>query len=811
MNCIYRNVFSLLGVATCFVFLVNFSFGQSIENNYFTLYFNKSDGTLFAKNRNGTDLFTGSQQSIFTENRNYCSGADNYTYYIKKRVKSNNEPVLIIQGSDKNKHLNYTTVIELVDSIPAIYIEVIYENISDHPIQVGSVVPLRLIKSESGSLTFIDAELCLTNGAMYYDAGMIHALDENYIKPEPYGELKGGIPFEHSILRNPKTAQSWWNIGIFSDHKKESMVIGYLKNTSSLGRIQLLKETDQQLSLVVESVFNPGFELKPHAKISSDKIVILRGNNPFEVLETYASVLTDCQRKRPSTIINGWCNWFYTMDIFDESEILQNALFASHELKSYGMEYIQIDEGFQITHGNWNGNNRFPHGMKWLCDSIKAMGLKPGIWLAPLVISENSEVYMTHPEWLVKDMKGNPARIGPWPNEDTDWYRNESPKRYCLDITHPGAVKWLTALIDTVANQWGFEMIKIDFVAWTVLSAYRFVDPGISPAQAYRKALQIIRQTAGENCHILECGPGNVTSEFINSMRIEYDQNYGYRENAWKQYFGGSSSSAGAAGKRYYFHNKSWINDIDHLCMDLLPGLNSQAAATLISLSGGNIMSGDRLINLENTKLDILKKVLPGTIENGRPVDLLENDPQTVFSCHISRDFAQWDLIAFFNPDPDQIRTVKYGLERFWLDTTKVYLCFDFWNEKFVGEITDSLQTTIFPGSVSLFSMHIKTGFPQVIATNRHIKQGAVELNTVRYDHLNYELSGTSIAPRGTKHSVFIYIPETYYWQPQDSRIYELNEQYSARMVSNNILRIDVSFNKAEMTSWKIHFNPVTE
>jgi alpha-galactosidase len=40
-------------------------------------------------------------------------------------------------------------------------------------------------------------------------------------------------------------------------------------------------------------------------------------------------------------------------------------------------------------------------------------------------------------------------------------------KDNCLDITHPEAAKWLHDLIDTIANDWGYEMIKIDFVAWS--------------------------------------------------------------------------------------------------------------------------------------------------------------------------------------------------------------------------------------------------------------------------------------------------------------------------------------------------------
>ena len=98
------------------------------------------------------------------------------------------------------------------------------------------------------------------------------------------------------------------------------------------------------------------------------------------------------------------------------------------------------------------------------------MVLKPGIWISPYVISEPTELFQKHPEWLLKKADGSLKRVGNWP-EDAEPPADENPKRYCLDITHPGAAKWLHDLIDTIVNDWGYEMIKIDFMAWSILAA----------------------------------------------------------------------------------------------------------------------------------------------------------------------------------------------------------------------------------------------------------------------------------------------------------------------------------------------------
>jgi hypothetical protein len=69
-------------------------------------------------------------------------------------------------------------------------------------------------------------------------------------------------------------------------------------------------------------------------------------------------------------------------------------------------------------------------------------------------------------------------------------------------------------------------------------------------------------------------------------MRIELDQNYGFRKQAWKQYFTESTSSAPATAKRYYFHKRAWINDADHACLNLLSVTQAQPLP-LLALTGG--------------------------------------------------------------------------------------------------------------------------------------------------------------------------------------------------------------------------------
>jgi hypothetical protein len=780
-----------------------------LQNTFFIVDFNSKTGIISVYRASGVPLISGAVSAVHGNRDSRTSLASGYVFSIEKLPVEDGAgkgKMLKISGRDKEKILDIEWNITLYDHLSAIIFEARFRNVSSGELLIQGIEPLHVISEETGSLCWPGMSKCLTNGAMYYDAGTIHTLGTPYKKPEPYGETKGGVMLSKALSAHDKTVQSWWNTALFSGYDREGISLGYVECLTGLGRIQLLKTDTGRLSFVAETVLNPGFTLGKGQSISSGRFMINVAKDPYLALEDYASMMGLLHPAPAGSEVNGWCNWFYTLDHFSEEEIISNAAFAARYLKPYGMETIQIDEGFQRLHGEWQGNSRFPHGLKWLADTIKRLGMKPGIWIAPFVVSESAEIFREHPDWFLKNADGSLKRIGPWPDENSDWFRHESPKRYGLDITHPEAERWFAALIDTLVNNWGFEMVKIDFVAWTVFSAHHFYDPSASPAMVYRKAFEIMRKVAGDRVHLLDCGPGNITAGLINSMRIEYDQNYGFGADAWKQYFICPSSSSGAMGKRYFYHNKTWLNDADHICMDMLSHRQSQAVASLIALSGGNTMSGDRLLTLDASKLEILKKTFPSSGINAKPVDLWDTDPQTVFAAKVGKDFGTWTVAGFFNPDLQEPRVWQFPIERLWLDTAKTYVAYDFWNETLIGEVSGDIRVKADPGSVTLLAIHEKKNVPFVISSGRHVMQGALELEDVVFDTASCTLSGVSAAPEGSSHQLAVYIPETYGWAPRQGKLYDDFEHYTVKKTADNMLRISLEFTGTGSISWKVVF-----
>ena len=67
--------------------------------------------------------------------------------------------------------------------------------------------------------------------------------------------------------------------------------------------------------------------------------------------------------------------------------------------------------------------------MRFLSNAIHSHGYKAGIWLAPFLLSERSEVYADHPDWVVRDHNDQPI------NAIYNW----GTRNYALDTTHPEA------------------------------------------------------------------------------------------------------------------------------------------------------------------------------------------------------------------------------------------------------------------------------------------------------------------------------------------------------------------------------------
>jgi alpha-galactosidase len=165
---------------------------------------------------------------------------------------------------------------------------------------------------------------------------------------------------------------------------------------------------------------------------------------------------------------------------------------ALHALGDLPFDVFQLDDGWQITNGDWEPTQKFPSGMQALANRIKATGRTAGLWLAPLMVTKLSTIYREHPDWLLKDEHGKPVPVG----------RTWEGVPYALDSSHPAVLEWLDGLIRKVRN-WGYDYLKLDYLYAGAIPGKRHQE--IPREVAYRNALQVMRAAAGD-AYVLACG-----------------------------------------------------------------------------------------------------------------------------------------------------------------------------------------------------------------------------------------------------------------------------------------------------------------
>ncbi len=184
-----------------------------------------------------------------------------------------------------------------------------------------------------------------------------------------------------------------------------------------------------------------------------------------------------------------WCSWYSLYTVIDE-DILFKTFDALADLP---FDVLQVDDGWQLSIGDWDVNAKFPSGMRALAEKIKSTGRRAGLWLAPLIAVKSSRLFREHKDWFLHNEHGRLVSAG----------FNWGEQLYALDTTHPDVISWLVALMKQV-RIWGFDYLKLDFLYAGALQGKRHVD--MPREAAYRESLKVMREAMGMDAFFLTCG-----------------------------------------------------------------------------------------------------------------------------------------------------------------------------------------------------------------------------------------------------------------------------------------------------------------
>jgi hypothetical protein len=474
-------------------------------------------------------------------------------------------------------------------------------------------------------------------------------------------------------------------------------------------------------------------------------------------------------------------------------------------LKPFGYDVLQIDDGFQrlpiSVPDNWlNTNEKFPGGLKGLQSYIAGKGLTPGLW-TNTAFHDSAWAY-AHPQYFVRGADGKPSR-GNWVG-------------YVMDGS-PATMRDLVLPVYSALKRQGWGYFKVDALRHTRYEGFNshaayFAQRKLDRVKVFRDFSRQIRNVIGRDAFMLASwGPRPELAGIIDATRLG-DDGFGY----------------GGFAQFNSFNNVVWRNDPDHIELGQPDG---RRAATLTTLTGSLLMLTDKPSVYVNDALVVAQRTAPVLVT--RPGQVYDVDPsrtdrlwmvesevsgagprpfeadqrlqQTLYQLDIARPFERWTVLARTTGAPTHIVLDELGL-----DTARTYVAFDFWESRALGVVKGALGLApVAENDVQVLCLRERVDHPQILATNRHVSCGGVELQDVRWT--DGELSGR--LQRWDAVTGMLFVTEPLGWDAVSVEVGEgrahLGERLEATTASGIRWRRVVIASMTPSASWKIRYRRV--
>lgn len=272
-----------------------------------------------------------------------------------------------------------------------------------------------------------------------------------------------------------------------------------------------------------------------------------------EVFDKYFAAMSLPAKKRVDRL-TGYTSWYNYFQKIDENIILRDLKGLSRARESVNI--FQIDDGYEPFVGDWldyNGRD-FPNGMKTIADAVHREGYLAGIWLAPFNVQRGkSRILKEHPDWLIRNPDGKP-QLGcvAWGGA------------YTLDIYNPEVREHLKKVFDTVLNDWGYDMVKLDFL----YSQCRTPRDNKTRGTIMCEAMDFLRECVGDKL-ILGCGvPLGPAFGVVDACRIscDVDLSYGgkfYNSMSINNELPSAQNAINNSMFRRHLNGRAFLNDPD--------------------------------------------------------------------------------------------------------------------------------------------------------------------------------------------------------------------------------------------------------
>jgi alpha-galactosidase len=394
-------------------------------------------------------------------------------------------------------------------------------------------------------------------------------------------------------------------------------VVGFLAARSHLGFVSAAADGD---GLVAWARLD-GVALDPGRERCLEPLWFAAGD-PGRLYSDYAGLAgAESAARADGAAVAGWCSWYHHYSSVTPADVRRAVPLAA----AAGLSVIQIDDGYQAAIGEWrNPRPSWAEGTAAVAATIRAAGLRAGIWTAPFLADEHGRLLAEHPGWALGGRAGRPRRAMHNPR----WWGGWS---VALDTTNPAVLDHLRSTFAGLRAD-GFGYHKIDFLYAAALPGRRH-DPHRTRAEALRAGLEAVRDGIGDDAFLLGCGsPLLPAVGLVDAMRVSADVAPWWAPPRPRPGMAEAASCARNAivtsALRAPLHRRWWVNDAD--CLLLRPvdtGLEPwqrRAVAASVAGNGGFAIASDDLCTYGDEERALLATVLAAGRAADTPLDLAD-------------------------------------------------------------------------------------------------------------------------------------------------------------------------------------------
>jgi alpha-galactosidase len=311
-------------------------------------------------------------------------------------------------------------------------------------------------------------------------------------------------------------------------------------------------------------------------------------------------------------LLTGWCSWYHYYENISADKLRTNFAKLASMKNKVPTNVAVVDDGYMTAWGDWDSfkPQQFTD-MTVVCRDIVSHGMRPGLWLAPFTCDKHSTIVKQHPEWIIRNDRGRPANSS-----------NCGKFFYGLDATNPKVRAHAFEAVRRAVHDWGFQVLKIDFLYAACLEGNGKYDLSMTRAQAMHLALQTIRDAAGPDIFLIGCGcPIGTGIGYVDGMRISADTGptwYPALPLPWWDH--GTLPALRAMIRnsltRAPMGHRWWHNDPDCLLLGETTSLTDEevaSAASIVAMTCGMMLLSDDLTKVSIARMRILTKIFPMT------------------------------------------------------------------------------------------------------------------------------------------------------------------------------------------------------